>query len=120
MTDAANATNVRFPRDRSGPALVLLLGLHVVICCISLTFVAWLYASHTIVTFDSARIVPAALIAAPFSLVAILFVLSRFSFGWFVGFNFYTIPLGYLWLVEFSVFPYDHRWPAISAAFAGL
>ena len=28
--------------------------------------------------------------------------------------------LGYLWLVEFSVFPYEHLWPAVSATFSGL
>src|SRR5581483_2637875 len=37
-----------------------------------------------------------------------------------LGFCLYTVVLGYLWLVEFSVFPYEHRWPAVSASFAGL
>jgi hypothetical protein len=30
------------------------------------------------------------------------------------------VILGYLWLVEFSVFPYEHLWPAVSATLSGL
>jgi hypothetical protein len=100
--------------------LPLLLGLHVIICCVSLTYVAYFYASPIIVAFESARIGPAILVTLPFALAAALFAVSRFSFGYFVGFYLYTVVLGYLWLVEFSVFPYEHRWPAVSAAFSGL
>jgi hypothetical protein len=85
-----------------------------------MTYIAKLYDSSAPIAFDSARIVPAILTAAPFVPVAILFAVSRFSFGYFLGFCFYTVILSYLWLVEFSPFPYDHRWPAVSAAFSGL
>ncbi|WP_354231777.1 hypothetical protein [Bradyrhizobium sp. F1.4.3] len=44
----------------------------------------------------------------PFALISILFSLSQFSFGYFLGFYFYTIILGYLWLIQLSTFPYDH------------
>lgn len=119
MTDAAgNPAQIPFPRDRV--ALALLLGFHVIVWCVSLTCVAYFYVSPAIIAFESARIGPAVLVAAPFVPVAILFTVSRFSFGYFLGFCLYTIVLGYLWLVEFSVFPYDHRWPAVSAAFSGL
>ena len=119
MTDAAgNPAKVPFPRDRF--ALALLLGFHVVVCCVSLTYVAYLYASPRLVAFSGARIGPAILIATPFAVAVLLFAVSRFSFGYFLGFWLYTVVLGYLWLVEFSVFPYDHRWPAVSAAFSGL
>ena len=121
MADAAgNPAKVPFLRDRSGFVLALLLGFHVIICCVSLTYVAYFYRSPVIVAFSSARIGPAILIAAPFALTAVLFAVSRFSFGYFLGFCLYTVILGYLWLVEFSVFPYEHRWPAVSAAFSGL
>jgi hypothetical protein len=72
------------------------------------------------VAFSIARIGPAILIAAPFALTAVLFAVSRFSFGYFLCFCLYTVILGYLWLVEFSIFPYEHLWPAVSAAFSGL
>jgi hypothetical protein len=117
---AGNPAKVPFLRDRATFQLTLLLCFHVIVCGVSLTYVAYFYQSPVIVAFDSARIAPAILIAAPFALTAILFVVSRFSFGYFLGFCLYTVILGYLWLVEFSVFPYEHRWPAVSAAFSGL
>jgi len=86
---------------------------------VSLTYVAYYYAPN-FVAFSGDRIGPAILIAAPFALTAVLFAVSRFSFGYFLGFCLYTVVLGYLWLLEFSAFSYDHRWPAVSAAFSGL
>jgi hypothetical protein len=119
MADAAgHPAKVAFLEDRS--ALALLLGFHVVVCCVSLTQVAYFYQSPAIIAFSIARIAPAILIAAPFALTAVLFAVSRFSFGYFLGFCLYTVILGYLWLVEFSVFPYEHLWPAVSATFSGL
>jgi hypothetical protein len=119
MADAAgHPAKVPFLKDR--PALALLLCFHVVVCCVSLTFVAYFYQVPAILAFDSTRIGPAILIAAPFALTAVLFAVSRFSFGYFLGFCLYTVMLGYLWLVEFSVFPYQHLWPAVSATFSGL
>ncbi len=119
MADAAgHPAKVAFLKDR--PALALLLGFHIVVCCVSLTQVANFYQSPVIIAFSMARIGPAILIAAPFALMAPLFAVSRFSFGYFLGFCLYTVMLGYLWLVEFSVFPYEHLWPAVSATFSGL
>jgi hypothetical protein len=85
-----------------------------------LTQVASFYQSPALLAFSMARIGQATLIAVPFALTAALFAIRRFSFGYFLGFCLYTVVLGYLWLVEFSVFPYEHRWPALSAAFSGL
>jgi hypothetical protein len=118
MPDAAGSpVKIPFPKDRL--ALALLLGFHVVIWCVSLTYVTQFYAP-LIAAFSADRIGPAILIAAPFALAAALFAVSRFSFGYFLGFCLYTIVLGYLWLIEFSIFSYDHRWPAVSATFSGL
>ena len=55
--------------------------------------------------FDKARLYAAVLNVALFATVAVLFAFSRFSFGYFLGFYFYTMILGYLWLVEFSQIP---------------
>src|SRR5215472_6282687 len=121
MSDVAGSpAKAPFLRDRSDLCLALLLSFHVIVCCVSLTYVASFYASPALIAFGSTRIVPAALIAAPFALMAILFAVSRFSFGYLLGFCFYTVILGYLWLIKFSVFPYEHRWPAVSAAFSLL
>ena len=118
MEDAAgNPAKAPFPGGRF--ALALRLGVHIIVWCVSLTCVAYYYAP-TFVAYSSDRIGPAILIAVPFALTAVLFVVSRFSFGYFLGFFLYNVVLGYLWLVEFSVYSYDHRWPAVSAAFSGL
>jgi hypothetical protein len=41
-------------------------------------------------------------------------MISRFSFGYFVGFYFYTMILGYLWLFEFSLLSYNHSLAVVS------
>ena len=53
--------------------------------------------------------------SAPFAVLSILFIISRFNFGYFVGFYFYTMILGYLWLAPFSKFQYDHTLASVSA-----
>src|SRR5439155_11246381 len=52
--------------------------------------------------------------ASCFGLVSILFAMARFSFGYFVGFYFYTMIFGYLLLVRFSVLSYDHHLAVVS------
>ena len=49
-------------------------------------------------------------------MVALLFVIARFSFGYFVGFYLYTLVLGFLWIVNFTKYDYDHAGAAWSAA----
>jgi hypothetical protein len=98
---------------RLGPAF--LLQLHIIACCLSLIYVAEFYANIQIVMFDESRLYAAALNIAPFALVSVLFTFCRFSFGYVLGFYFYTMILGYLWLVEFSRFHYDHALATVSA-----
>ena len=100
--------------------LALLLGLHIVACCLSLVYVAEFYAQLQIVMFDKAHLYAAALNIALFAIVSVIFVFSRFSFGYFLGFYFYTMILGYLWIVEFSRFHYDHTLAAVSAFVSAL
>jgi hypothetical protein len=97
--------------------LTLLLCLYIVTCCLSLIYVAEFYAYLDIVLFDKSHLYTAALIVAPFAIVSLLFAFARFSFGYFVGFYFYTMILGYLWLAIFSRFHYDHL-SASASAFA--
>src|ERR1700737_4614529 len=103
----------KWSRVRLGPAFLIYF--HIVICCLSLIYVAEFYANLKMVMFDEARLYAAALNIAPFALASILFTFSRFSFGYVLGFYFYTMILGYLWLVEFSRFQYDHALATVSA-----
>jgi hypothetical protein len=66
--------------------------------------------------YDPARLQVAVSAAGAFALVSVVFVLARFSFGYFVGFYFYTMVLSYLWLNCFTDLNYDHRMAGLSAA----
>jgi hypothetical protein len=70
--------------------------------------------------FDTTGLYAIMLKIVPFAVVSSLFAFSRFSFGHFLGFYFYTVILGYLWIVEFSKFHYDHTLAAISAFVSAL
>ncbi len=96
--------------------LAMLLGFHIVTCCLSLVYVAEYYAGYKIIWFDKTHLYAAVVNVALFAIVSLLFALTRFSFGYFLGFYFYTMILGYLWLAEFSKFSYDHSL-AIASAF---
>jgi hypothetical protein len=115
-----NAPNPIFAPSQARSRLILLLGFHIVICCLSLIYVAEYYTPYKIIWFDKTRLYAAVLNVAPFVIVSPIFAFARFSFGYFLGFYFYTMILGYLWIVEFSNFHYDHRLAAISAFASAL
>lgn len=104
-------------RERFG--LALLLYLHIVICCVSLVCVAAIYPEFYIF-FQPAGLFGGASVIAAFSLLAVLFILAEFSFGYCIAFYFYTMVVGYLWLNHFSEFIYNHRLSALSAAASAL
>ena len=59
-------------------------------------------------------------IAATFLMVSFvpLFLWARFSFGYFVGFSFYGMITGFVWITYFSGLRYDYaqaRWSAIAS-----
>jgi hypothetical protein len=112
---AGDASKFAFARPQARLGLILLLGLHIVTCCVSLIYVADYYAGYHVIMFDKARLSAPVLSIAFFAIVAPVFAFGRFSFGYFLGFYFYTMILGYLWLVEFSKFHYDHTLASISA-----
>ena len=56
---------------------------------------------------------------AAFTPVLLLFAFVRFSFGYFVGFYFSSMFVGYFWLSFFSDYTYDHRTASLSAAASG-
>ena len=109
------APNFASARPQARFGLMLLVGFHIVTCCVSLIYVADFYAGYHVLLFDKTRLYAAAANVAPFAIVSAAFAFSRFSFGYFLGFYFYTMILGYLWLVAFSNFHYDHTLAGLSA-----
>ena len=99
-----------YPRSKS--VVQLLLCGHIIACCVSLIYAAASFPE--IVVFNKGHLLLAFLSVLPLVVVSGLFVVSQFSFGYLIGFYFYTMILGYLWLVPFSLLPYDHRLAVIS------
>jgi hypothetical protein len=102
--------------------LAFLICLHIVICCVSLVYVAGFNrpgffkpaAFH--IFYEPARLLDAVAIIAAFAVVSLLFSFARFSLGYFVGFYLYTMILGYLWINFFSDSNYNHQLAGLSAA----
>jgi hypothetical protein len=102
--------------------LAFLIGFHIVVCCVSLIYISnYKYPMgfspqpfH--IFYDPAQLFHASIVVAAFALVASFFVLADFSFGYLVGFFFFTMILGYLWLNCFTDLNYDHRLAGLSAA----
>jgi hypothetical protein len=115
-----SAVNSKFvsTRPQFRPGLIPLLCLYILTCCVSLAFVAISYAD--VVAFDSHHLLAPLLLIVCFSIVAIPFAIAPFSFGYFLGFYFYTMILGYLWLVEFSRLSYDHALAIVSISLSAL
>jgi hypothetical protein len=95
--------------------LPMLLIAYIVACCLSMLGVIHYYGYMQLFAFDSARLVPALLTLVPVAVLSLLFVFSRFSFGYYIGFCFFTMILSYLWLAKFSLLDYDHSLGTLSA-----
>jgi hypothetical protein len=104
--------------SRSNCVVQLLLCGHIVACCVSLVYAAMSFPE--IVVFNKVHLFAAVLSVLPFAVVSVLFVASQFSFGYLIGFYFYTMFLGYLWLVPFSLLSYNHRLAVISIFLSAL
>jgi hypothetical protein len=102
--------------------LVLLICIHTVICCLSLAYLAdgslQIAAFHMF--YDPGRLPIAVMAVAAFALVSIAFGFACFSFGYLVGFYFYTMISGYLWLICFTDLNYDHVSAGLSAAVSAM
>src|SRR3984893_10045092 len=110
------------PRDRERLGLGILILAHIIICCASLIYLAnddhpiAFYPAPFHLFYDPASLHMAVSVVAAFALVSYLFTLARFSLGYFVGFYFYTMVLGFLWLNCFTDLKYDHQLAGLSAA----
>jgi hypothetical protein len=102
--------------------LAFLICFHIIICCLSLAYAADMEYAVAVdpstyhLFYDRALLHGAVLAVAIYALVLSLFTLGPFSFGYFVGFYFYTMVLGYLWLNCFTDLKYNHRLAGLSAA----
>lgn len=102
--------------DSKGGLRTLVL-LHSAVTCLSLIEVATFQLS---IDFNPRRLWIAVIVAIGFSAVSLVFVSARFCFGYFVGFYFYTMILGFLWIDVFSEYSYPHLLAGVSAALSLL
>ncbi|WP_454620119.1 hypothetical protein [Bradyrhizobium cenepequi] len=100
-------TNVLADKISIRVSLGVLISLHIVACCISLAYLSRNYSFYHIY-YDPALLNGAIVTIAAFAILSYLFLKAPFSFGYFLGFYFYTMVLGYLWLNCFSRFEYNH------------
>ncbi|WP_233443145.1 hypothetical protein [Bradyrhizobium brasilense] len=87
--------------------------------CASLACAARIYPEYHI-RFQLDDFPWASAIVATFTIIGILFAYAEFSFGYFVGFYFFIMIAGYLWLNQFSAFTYNHLLSGFSAAVSAL
>jgi hypothetical protein len=106
--------------------LAFLICSHIVVCCVSLAHIGnpeirgMFLTAPFHVFFDAARWQVAVIAVTAFALVSSVFLIARFSFGYFVGFYSYTMIVGYLWLNSFTDLHYDHRLSGLSAAASAI
>src|ERR1700761_6425985 len=94
-------------------SLLILVFLHSIVYCASLIVVS---QRQFYILYDADRLPVAIAGAAACSLIALFFVFARFSFGYFAGFYFYTLILGFIWIDTFSKYNYNKVAAALSAA----
>src|SRR2546423_4660036 len=88
--------------------IALLIGFHTFICCVSLIFLAdgnfqvSFVPSTFHVFYNPAGLHNAIAAVATFGLISVAFCFARFSFGYAIGYYFYTVISGYLWLICFT------------------
>jgi hypothetical protein len=94
---------------------IALLVAHVIVCCISLYFVAQRYSYLGLLGNPDSRAVLAGIInCLPLVGLMGMFVFGRFSFGYGLSFYFLTVLLGYCWIVPSSIYGYDGRLATLS------
>jgi hypothetical protein len=112
----------RQQQARNHFGLVLLICFHIVVCCVSLVYVAGyrdpngFFPPTFHIFYDPARLSDAVIVIAAFALVASPFILADFSFGYLARLFFFTMILGYLWLNCFTDLNCNHRLAGLSAA----
>jgi hypothetical protein len=99
--------------------IALLILFYVAICCLSSNYATQLFPAYRL-TYAPAMFIKAGAAVALFMPVVLLFTFARFSFGYFVGFYFFSMIVGYLWISFFSDYSYGHRTALLSAAISAV
>ena len=92
--------------------LAALIFVNVIVSCISLVYVLGFY-KH--LGYDPGRLPGAVAAVALLLPIVFLFAFAEFSFGYFVGFYFSSMIVGYVWLSFFSSLNYDRLLAGFSA-----
>jgi hypothetical protein len=122
MTGKNDIAAITVSEAKTPYRLAYLVCFHIFLCCASLVYIARYtipiaFSPETFhIFFDPTRWHIAFAVVAAFALISPSFIFARFSFGYFSGFYFYTMILGYLWLNCFTDLNYDHRSAGLSAA----
>jgi hypothetical protein len=98
--------------------LTLVIFVYVVVCSLSSVLVARSFPGYHYLYYGDAQ--GAVIWAAAFAPVFLLFIFAEFSFGYFIGFYFASMVLGYLWLNHFSDFGYDRTVAQVSSAVSAI
>jgi hypothetical protein len=104
-------------RERLG--LGSLVCFQVAVCCISLLCSAYLHPAYHFL-YDPSQLFIAIMAVAAFTVVGLLFAFTEFSFGYFVGFYFFSMVAGYVWGIFFSEFYYNYQLAGLSAAASAI
>jgi hypothetical protein len=95
--------------------LSVLLALYLLVNCVSLATVGYLFPDYHF-GFETSQL-SNAIVASLFAAGLIpLFVLARFSLGYFVGLSLYGMVAGFIWISYFSGLSYDHAQARLSAS----
>ena len=95
--------------------LSFLLALYLLVNCVSLATVGYVFPDYHFGIGTSQ--LPHAIVATLFAAALIpLFVLARFSLGYFVGLSLYGMVAGYIWISYFSDLSYEHGQARLSAS----
>lgn len=118
-SDHPASTGTAHPSRWQLVGLACLVGLFILTCCLTFGLGSRDYG-FAYIFYDPVRLPLAIAATGGFAVVAAIFLLAQFSFGYFVGFYCYAVILGYIWLNCFSPFNYDHRLAGISAAASAI
>ncbi len=87
-------------------SLVIVLWLNVIIQCVSLSLASDRYGYfHLYFSFSDPPFVAASIVL--FFGISMLFVVAEFSFGYMIGYTFFTIVMNFIWLNHYSRLLYD-------------
>jgi hypothetical protein len=100
-------------------SIALLVCFFIITFCVSLRL-SYPFYRESYIIYDGTRLYYAMAAVAAFASISLFFAFARFSFGYFVGFYFFAMVAGYLWLNSFSHFQYDHVAAGFSAAISAF